>query len=382
MKRVLFTTTAGTGHFTPMITFAKELQSQGHTVKVAAPESFKDQVEKAGFEFLPFFDVDKDDPRVGAIFAQAPHIPFEEMQMLVGKVIFGLTNTEAALKKMPAIVEEYKPEIIISEMTEFSGPIMAQQNNIPFIRFGIGLAIGDQVLIKHCMEGIEPLLEQYTTTKDAFFEFLLKADYLTYFPESLEVPSYPAPIGRTIRLMHQSIESGATKKKQKNKERPLVYITFGTVASEIGFYPRIIQQIIDGIKEMPIDAVITIGNKADPKELKNIPKNFEVLQWKNQDEVLADADIVIAHVGSGTTLGSLAFGLPIIAIPLFADQFINAERLVAVNAAIKLEPNEELPKKTKEAVEIILSDKRNNKKIAEEMANQTSIKEAIKELNI
>ncbi len=382
-KRILFTTTAGTGHFNPMVPFAKELQSQGHTVKIAAPESFRTEIEKAGFELLSFNDVAKDDPRVGAVFAKGHNTPFEEMQTLVGKVIFGLTNTEAALQKMPLIIKEYNPELIISETAEFSGSILAIHHKIPFIRFSVGLSIADQMLVKHCVEGTEPLLDSYNISKDQLFNFLTESDYLTYFPESLEDLTYSAPKGKTIRLIHESIENGKAGKDHDKNQRPFIYVTFGTVASQIGFYPRIIQQLVDGLKELPVDAIITVGNKADPKEIQDIPENFEVLQWKDQDEIFNKADIVISHVGSGTMLGSLAFGLPLIAIPLFADQFMNAERLNAINAAIKLEPDDKLSQTIKDAVEEVLNDKKDNKKIAEEMAKQhTSLKEAIEQLHI
>jgi UDP:flavonoid glycosyltransferase YjiC (YdhE family) len=50
--RVLFSTTAGTGHFGPLIPFAKTCVAHGHTVAVAAPGSFADAVTGAGFDHL------------------------------------------------------------------------------------------------------------------------------------------------------------------------------------------------------------------------------------------------------------------------------------------------------------------------------------------
>ena len=52
VMRVLFSTTAGTGHFGPLIPFAKACAAAGHTVAVAAPGSFANAVTGAGFRHL------------------------------------------------------------------------------------------------------------------------------------------------------------------------------------------------------------------------------------------------------------------------------------------------------------------------------------------
>src|SRR3954453_15361341 len=61
---------------------------------------------------------------------------------------------------------------------------------------------------------------------------------------------------------------------------------------------------------IPCDAIVTL----DPY----IP----------QAEVLPRCHAVIPHGGAGTTLGALAFGLPLLVIPQGADQYANAERVV------------------------------------------------------
>lgn len=50
--RVLFSTTAGTGHFGPLIPFAKTCAANGYTVAVAAPCRFAETATGAGFDHL------------------------------------------------------------------------------------------------------------------------------------------------------------------------------------------------------------------------------------------------------------------------------------------------------------------------------------------
>ena len=47
-------------------------------------------------------------------------------------------------------------------------------------------------------------------------------------------------------------------------------------------------------------------------------------------------DAVVTHGGAGTTLGALAFGVPLLVLPQGADQYANAERVVAAGAGRQL----------------------------------------------
>ena len=74
--RVLACTTAGAGHFGPLVPFARACADAGHEVAVAAPESFADQVTAAGFEHHPFADAPAE--AMGQVFSQVPSMSFED----------------------------------------------------------------------------------------------------------------------------------------------------------------------------------------------------------------------------------------------------------------------------------------------------------------
>jgi UDP:flavonoid glycosyltransferase YjiC (YdhE family) len=68
-------------------------------------------------------------------------------------------------------------------------------------------------------------------------------------------------------------------------------------------------------------------------DLGPVPPNVTVERWVPQVEALAKASLVVCHGGSGTVLGTLAAGIPLVIMPMFADQTANAERLANVGAA-------------------------------------------------
>ena len=69
--------------------------------------------------------------------------------------------------------------------------------------------------------------------------------------------------------------------------------------------------------------LLTTGADLD---LGPVPPNVTVERWVPQTRRARRARLVVCHGGSGTVLGTLAAGLPLIILPLFADQATNAER--------------------------------------------------------
>ena len=81
--------------------------------------------------------------------------------------------------------------------------------------------------------------------------------------------------------------------------------------------------------------LLTTGADLD---LGPISANVTVERWVPQREALADAALVVCHGGSGTTLGALAAGLPLVLLPMFSDQFPNADAVAAAGAGVVTDP--------------------------------------------
>jgi UDP:flavonoid glycosyltransferase YjiC (YdhE family) len=66
--------------------------------------------------------------------------------------------------------------------------------------------------------------------------------------------------------------------------------------------------------------------------------------------------VVVSHAGSGSVLGALAFGRPMVLLPIGADQPLNAERCVATGVAVALDPMRAAPDDVAAAVTTVLDD--------------------------
>jgi UDP:flavonoid glycosyltransferase YjiC (YdhE family) len=65
---------------------------------------------------------------------------------------------------------------------------------------------------------------------------------------------------------------------------------------------------------------------------------------------------VVTHGGSGTTLGALAHGLPLLVLPQGADQYANAEAVVAAGAGRSLGRDQTTIAAIRDSVRALLRD--------------------------
>ena len=105
---------------------------------------------------------------------------------------------------------------------------------------------------------------------------------------------------------------------------PTVYFTLGTVYNmESG---DLFQRVMAGLRDLAADVIVTVGRDLDPDELGPQPPNVHIERFVPQAELLPHCDLVVSHAGSGSVLGALAHGLPMVLIPIGADQPLNAAR--------------------------------------------------------
>ena len=328
--RVLVATTAGAGHFGPLVPFALALQDAGHDVVVAAPRSFAAAVAGAGFVHRSFADAPAD--AMGAAFAGLRGLSNEEGNEVVVRDVFGRLDAQAALPGMRAIVDEWRPALIVRETAEFASHVAAQAAGLPCVEVAVGLAVFEERFL--------PLVEAPLAEMGAKggVPGLQSAPRLTLVPELLEDPS--ATGSRRTRRFRDGARSTTADPLPDwwaGALDPLVYVTFGSVAGGLGLFPDFYQQVVSAVSDLPIRILLTIGDAGDPKILQPLPGNVHIENWWPQQGVMPHAHAMIGHGGFGTTLTALASGVPMVVLPLFADQPHNAARVAAVGAGIALE---------------------------------------------
>ncbi|WP_369693093.1 macrolide family glycosyltransferase [Streptomyces luteocolor] len=84
--------------------------------------------------------------------------------------------------------------------------------------------------------------------------------------------------------------------------------------------------------------VLQIGKHVDPAELGDgLPSSIEVRSWSPQLAILEQADAFVTHAGMGSSSEGLFCGVPMIAVPQGAEQPLNADRLVELGVARRID---------------------------------------------
>ena len=96
-------------------------------------------------------------------------------------------------------------------------------------------------------------------------------------------------------------------------DQPTVYITLGTEANNMpGFYPRVLQTIIAGLRDEPLNLVVTVGRDKDPADFGEQPDNVHIERYVPQSLLLPHCDLMLMHGGSNSLLQAIDLGLPMV----------------------------------------------------------------------
>ena len=333
--RVLFASTRGAGHFNPLVPLIEAALRDGHEVMVAGPPSLAETVESAGYSFWEGAAPPEDE--LGAVWARVPTVSHEEANAIVVGEIFGGLNVTAMLPHLDAAIERWRPDRVIREQAEFASAVAADRHGVPQARLGVSLAAFDALALSIAGPGLD-------ARHPGIAERIWESPYLTFFPETLEDPEAGQPPA-THRFRDPALEPGQRPLPDwwAGDERPLVYITFGSVAGGMPTAGTLFASALETVAELPVRVLLTVGREADIGSLDAQPANVHIEAWVPQADVLSQASAVVGHGGSGTTLGALAAGVPQVVVPLFADQPDNARRVAAIGAGVAVESDPDSP---------------------------------------
>ena len=334
--RALFTSTRGAGHFNPLVTFARAFERAGHEVMFAGPPDLQDSAEAAGCRFWELGPPPEDE--LGAIWSRVPELPPEEANEVVVGEIFGRLNTTAHLPRMRAAFEEWGPDAVLRDPNEYSGALVAEQNDIPHARIAISLMSTEEMGLALSAPAIDAIRRAEGLAPDPAGDTLRGSPWLSVFPRALDEGELPDE----HRFHDPAWEEPAKELPDwwpGREDQPLVYVTFGSVA---GSFPQALPAYgvaLSAVAGLPARVLLTVGRDLDLDALPEVPDNVRVERWVPQQDVLAHAAAAVVHGGSGSTLGALAAGVPLVVVPLFADQPQNARRVAEVGAGLAVEPN-------------------------------------------
>ena len=355
--RVLFTCVVGSGHFNPMVPLARAFIAAGHEVAFATDPGFCDHVRRVGFEAFP---AGLDMPVAMARFYRTQPswrevTPQDQVRYLVPG-LFGGVRVEPRLEDLGRIIPEWRPSLLIHDSVELAGGIAAELAGIHHVEHSFGV-LRPLEIRRLAVDALAPVAERLGVPNPGVGG-LGGELYLDICPPGIQRPGI-ADLPRVQPLRPVGFDDAPDAVLPTWLDplpaRPLVYVTMGT---EFNKKPEIFRSILDGLAGEPFEVVVTVGVSGDPTALGPVGDNVRVERFVPQSRLLPYSAAFVSHGGSGALLGGVNAGVPMLAIPQGADQFLNAETIVDHGLGLRLLPDALSPDAVREAVRNLVDDSR------------------------
>ena len=365
--RILFCFAGGPGHFAPMVPIIRAAHSAGHTTAVACGPSRVSVVETAGFTAFGVGPARSRDP--------ARRLPLREVDVTreerdLRERLAGRSGARA--NDIGALARDWRPDVVVADETDFGAVLAAESLGIPYATILV-LAAGSLVRREVVADTLEDVRAELGLPPDPDFVAMSRYLVLSPFPPILRDPAFPLP--PTARLF-RAVDvgdgpSGPAPWPERLAGAPPVYFTLGTEFNiESG---DLFARVLAGLRQLPVNVLVTVGQEIDPAELGPQPENVHVERFLPQSAILPRCELVVFHGGSATLTGTVAHGLPVVILAMGADQPANAKRCQALGLGISLDPVRVTPDEVRDGAASVLADpayRRAAKRVQQDIAAQ------------
>ena len=339
MKKAAFFCIPAHGHTNPMLPVAAELVRRGNIVRFYSFKEFEEKIKATGADFIscdPFLPQLTKQEEVGLKNVSTTEMTIQDIRITLGMDDF--LNKEYA---------SFQPDVVYTDSVCFWGKLSAWKHQIPMVVSTSTFAfnqMSSQYMKNSLREladlifGLPRVSKELKKLKPYGYHVksvlsLVQSDNDTdsVVYTSRKFQPYAESFSEHYTFVGPSVFS--TVMPQKEKERPLIYISMGTVIND---RPDFYHKCIDALRDIDAEVVISCGNAMDQKLLGTLPDNISVYSYVDQLDVLSRADVFITHCGMNSVSESLYMAAPMILYPQTGEQRAVARRVTEVGAGILL----------------------------------------------
>jgi UDP:flavonoid glycosyltransferase YjiC (YdhE family) len=355
LMRVLITTQPESGHWHPLVPLARALDAAGHDVAFASTPAGCAAIAANGFRCLPV-GTDESKTAVTERRARLADLAPEDRASVFWSEVFPKVRAEQVLPDLLAVVRAWQPSVVVRDFLEFAGCVAAEGEGIPHA--AVQVAAWRPRLHSLLIPPLDHLRESVGLSPDPDLAMPYRYLMLATAPLSFRGPASPLPpTARSLRpvVFDQSGQEQLPAWVEHLEVRPTVYATMGTVVNQA---PGILEAIVTGLREEPITLIVTTGRDRDPLDFGPQQPNVHLERYVPQSLLFPYCDLVITHGGTGTVMAALGYGLPMVILPVAADQPDNARRCVDIGVAEAVTIDARTPETIRAAARKVLADPR------------------------
>ena len=370
MTRYLLATWDGGGAVPPELGVARRLVDRGHEVRVLGDPTLRDQALATGASFVPWETAPHritGDHSEDIVKDWEVSNPIAGLQRIRDRLLAGPAAAVAA--DTTAQLDAWSPDVLLADYFMFGSVIAGQAARLPVAALvpniwalpvrgvpplggGFPLAKGplgrarDAFLVSMTNRIFAAGLPTLNATRAAyglapltsFYDQVLSADrilVLTSPTFDYAAPFVPSNVRYLGPVLDDPTWTQSWTSPNPDDRRPVVLVALSSTFQD---QAALLQRILDALATLPARGIATTGPALDPVSL-HAPDNVAVVRSAPHRPILREASLVITHCGHGTTLKTLAAGVPMVCLPMGRDQDDTAARVVHHGAGVRLKPS-------------------------------------------
>jgi MGT family glycosyltransferase len=319
---VVFLVPPTVGHVNPTLPLVEELAVRGHRVRYVTGPATVRAVKLTGAEPI--------------------EVPLAVQDLVVDESGFSTTRMAEMLDRFaddvrsvsPAIVEALRadpPDVVCHDGLFFIGSSVAALFDVPEIRLVPHFAENSEVvpaarMVAHGLDLCDARMAAFGANAHLLGRSLAPprdpatVHSLVFIPRSFQIDGHRFDDSFTFVGPQPPCAGEGEREK-------LVYVSLGSILNNRPDFYRLCLEAFAGTDWR---VLLSVGERVDAA-LLNAP-NVEIRSWVAQREVLRRASVFVSHAGMNSLMDALAERVPVVALPLTAEQALNAERLTEVGA--------------------------------------------------
>lgn len=370
--RIVFASLPIYSHLVPVVApVAAAAQRAGHEVVIATSATMADQIAALGLPHLPLPNVpswtqlgaDRElAQRFGVEFLidfgpfpRDPHRSVRNMiQLYTGRV------ARKFAEDLTVAADSWGGDVVVRESTALGAYLAAERLRLPHAVLDIApfapvrSAPVIDALNRHTLAWGLPRI-----THPAQMSGVLRAAIL---PEAWYPPSLRD--SRTRYYRHDlTLENEGSELDPRlaglSDDRPLILASLGSNAQQLLPDDRpVLDMLIKALAGINCTGVVPLGKRRSPDTWAGQrADNVQLTSFVQQRKLLSACDVFISHGGFSGIRETLTAGVPVVVIPLFAEQPANADRIAQLGAGLQLDIGQTSADSLTAACEEILGDR-------------------------